>query len=204
MDPIYEDGGLNLMAIKNDCINTHDSLGQKDELSDKYIVDLVQKPTGEFVVKLVQITEENKWKRQIGLNSLKKLFSSIDCTYFKNANTSQGTMKIPPGLVDKFSKFSKPGDEFGISCFQGVRSAVYIFDALWSIHKEPSHYNKLIDALVAYTADKSAESCINLCDELGGYFSNLTGPMAGVVKYSTSLYCLTECTNADCIECNGR
>jgi hypothetical protein len=113
-------------------------------------------------------------------------------------------MKIPSGLVDKFSKFTKPGDEFGISFFQGVRSAVYLFDALWSINKEPSRYNNLIDALVTYTADRSAESCFNLCGELVGYFSDLTGTMAGVVKYSTGLHCLTECTNAGCIECNGR
>ena len=185
-----------------------DFLGEKTQAKpasrDKYFLDLIKLPAGKFVVRVVAISEENRWKRTVGENVLRKQFASIDCTFFKNVNTSQGTQKIPAGLVEKFSNLVNPGDEIVVPYSQYLRSALYIVDALWSVAKEPSRYNEFLQAKDAFMNDKSEASCISFCGSWVNYFANMTGPLQGALKYASGMACVSACIEGvqGCIDCD--
>ena len=113
-------------------------------------------------------------------------------------------MRIPQEMVNHFSEFAKPGDEVVIPYSEGIRTVVFLLDAIWAAEKEPAHYNDLILAMNDYANDKSEATCLTLCGALVDYLGSLSGPLGGAVKYATGLSCVDACVNANCENCGEK
>ena len=202
-DPIEERGGLNLYVIgDNDLVNKWDYLGQMMRpVPKETMIDVVgNAPNGDFIVKVVEVTTENRWKRKVGMNGLRKTFASINCKFFEHGFRTGGT-PLPRGSVGRYANLIELDDEIRVPAAEFVRTGAFLADALRSVLKEPYAFEELLDAMYAFKANsRSYTTCLNFCGKLHDYFGLATGPLDGALKYTSAAKCVSECNDKCCTE----
>jgi len=200
-DPVEENGGLNVYGFcKNELFIKTDVVGL---IPEGYILDIVKSADPEEVlIKVVEMTDKNKWRREIGMNAVKRILASINCKFFQEGYklVGQGNA-FPRGAVDRFAGLINPGDAQPVFRSEFLSSGLFIADALLSVHKEPYLFEDLLDNIHAYKrSPQSKTMCTMLCRSLTVYMGNsmIGTPFGGVVVYATERECVSECSNECC------